>query len=60
MRANQRPTPALLLALTAAAACAAEPPASGNFTLDGKAWTVADAIAYPDEGGISVAVSNRV
>jgi hypothetical protein len=48
-----------LLALIAGAASAADAPGSGSFTLDGKTWTVADAIAYPDDDGISVVFSNR-
>ncbi len=48
-----------LLALAAGAAFANDPPASGTITLDGETWTVADALAYPDNGGISVVVSNR-
>lgn len=43
----------------AATAGAGEPPASGTFTLDGETYTVNDAIAYPDDGGVSVVVSNR-
>jgi hypothetical protein len=59
MRHPNRSIPCCLLALAAGAAFAAEPPASGSFVLDGETFTVADAIAYPDEGGISVVVSNR-
>ena len=38
---------------------AAEPPASGSFSIDGETYEVADAIAYPDGDEVSVVVSNR-
>lgn len=49
---------ALSFALCATAG-AAEPPASGRFILEGEAFEVVDAIAYPDGDAVSVVVSNR-
>jgi hypothetical protein len=60
MRHPNRSIPCCLLALAVGAALAGDPPASGSFMLDGETFSVADAIAYPDEDGISVVVSNRV
>lgn len=50
---------AIPLALCAATAAAAEPPASGTFAIDGETYAIVDAIAYPDGEDIAVVVSNR-
>lgn len=51
--------PIALSFVLCAAAGAVEPPASGTFTVDGKTYEIADAIAYPDDDDVSVVVSNR-